>query len=182
MSSLQTKPKIVSVPCGMTSSFVCCFLFFSAVCCSKEIRFYLIGLGSFGIPTAQIAIKKGFKMVAAFTRSSHHDHTVGKVLEMEDDESLSFNVSPISDLEKVVEERTPRFCIDATTALLESVLPHFSRLLSMGVHIVTMAGEAMFPDTKYTLETYQIWKTFDQMAKDNGAIVVGGAYPDGVIS
>ena len=112
----------------------------------------------------------------------HHDQTVEKVLEIEDDESLSFNVSPISDLEKVVEERIPHFCIDATTATLESVLPHFSRLLSMGVHIITMAGEAMFPDTKYTLETYQIWKTLDQMAKDNGAIVVGGAYPDGVIS
>ena len=166
----------------MTVCFLCLSLLIAVAVGAEEIRFCSVGLGAFGIPAAQIAMKKGFKMVAAFTRASHQNQTVGEILDMKEDESLSFNVSPMTDLEKVIDERKPDFCIDATTSTLESVFPHFTRLLSKGVHIVTLAEEAWFPDTKFTLKPYTLWKTLDQMAKDNGAIVVGGAYPDGVIS
>ncbi len=108
---------------------------------ADNIRFCSVGLCTFGVPAAQMAIQKGFKMVAAFTRFSKHDQTVGQVLGMEDDDSLSFNVSPMTALEDVIEERRPHFCIDATSSSLESVFPHFRRLLSKGVHIVTLAEE-----------------------------------------
>ena len=155
---------------------------FLALSYAEEIRFCSIGMGSFGLPTAKLAIEKGFKMVAAFTRYSKHTKTVGQLLGMEDDESLSFHVSGMNKLEEVIDETKPHFCIDATTSKLNDVFPHFRRLIAKGVHILTLCNQAIFPFTRFHWKPRQLYRALDSMAKQHNVVIVGGGYSDSLFS
>jgi len=146
----------------------------------QEIRFCSIGMGTYGISTAKIAIQKGFKMVAAFTRNSKHTKTAGELLGMEDDASLAFTVSGMRKLEKIIDETRPHFCIDATNSTLESVFSHLYRLISKQVHILTLCDEAVFPFTRFHWKQRQLAKTLDTLAKENNVVVLGGGFSDSV--
>ena len=158
-------------------------LLFSAILSNAEdIRFCSIGMGSFGTSTARLAVQKGFKMVAAFTRHSKHTKTVGQLMGMEDDESLSFEVSGMNKLEQILDETKPHFCIDATNNTLESVFPHFRRLLAKGINILTLSTDAIFPNTRFYWKPRQLYRTLDQVAKENNAVILGGGYSDSLLS
>eukprot|EP01084_Bolivina_argentea_P052702 96807_1 len=150
------------------------------VCNTDEIRFCSIGMGPFGVFTAKAAIQKGFKMVAAFTRYSKHTETVNKLLEIEDDE-LSFPVSPMDKLEQIIDETNPHFCIDATNKTIQGIYPHLVRLISKKIHILTLADEAAYPNTRFDLTTQTTYQTLNDLAKQNNVVIIGGGYSDAVL-
>ena len=148
----------------------------------EEIRFCSIGMGQYGTATAKLAVEKGFKMVAAFTRYSKHLKTAGQLLGMEEDESLSFHISGMKQMEQILDETKPHFCIDATNSTLSDVFPHFRRLLSKGVSIVTLSNEAVFPNSRFYWKPMQLFRSLDKVAQDNNAVIIGGGYSDGLLS
>eukprot|EP01083_Nonionella_stella_P131371 399093_1 len=146
----------------------------------ESIRFCSIGMGVFGRIIAKVALDKGFKLVSAFTRNSHHNKTVAELLGMNDDESLSFHVSDIRNLEDVIDETNPHFCIDATDSTLHAVYPHFARLIEKKVHILTLADDAIYPDTTLDMESYQLFQSLHHLAAQNGVVILGGGYSDSI--
>ena len=152
------------------------------ITCAEEIRFCSIGMGSYGTPTAKYAIQKGFRMVAAFTRYSKHTKTVGQLLGMEGDESLNFEVSGMNKLEEILDETKPHFCIDATNSTLADVFPHFRRLIAKGINILTLADEAIFPNTRFNWKPRQLYRALNKMAKDNNVVILGGGFQDSILS
>eukprot|EP01083_Nonionella_stella_P016490 46025_1 len=147
----------------------------------EDIRFCSIGMGTFGTVTAKLAVEKGFKMVAAFTRYSKHLKTVGELLDMESDESLSFHVSGMNKLEEVIDTTKPHFCIDATNSTLAGVFPHFRRLIAKGIHILTLSNEAVFPNTRFHWKPKQLYRALDTAAKQNNVVILGGGASDSIL-
>eukprot|EP00483_Globobulimina_turgida_P001027 UN01029 len=157
------------------------FLFTFTLSHAEDIRFCSIGMGGFGTSTAKLAIEKGFKMVAAFTRYSKHTKTVGQLLGMEDDPSLQFEVSGMRKLEEIIDATKPHFCIDATNSTLGDVFPHFRRLLAKGINILTLSNEAIFPNTRFHWKPKQLYRALDKFAKESNAVVLGGGFSDSLL-
>merc|ERR1712228_39316 len=100
---------------------------------------------------------------------------------MEDDNSLSFEVSGMNQLEQLLDETKPHFCIDATNNTLESVFPHFRRLLAKGINILTLSTDAIFPNTRFYWKPLQLFRSLDQVAKESNAVILGGGYSDSLL-
>eukprot|EP01084_Bolivina_argentea_P028762 53410_1 len=164
----------------MNTRYAFSIIFLIYVSYSEEIRFCSIGMGHFGSFTAKLAIEKGFKMVAAFTRYSKHTKTVGELLGMKSDESLSFEVSGMNKLEEIIDKTNPHFCIDATNSTLEGVFSHFRRLIAKNIHILTLSDEAVFPNTRFDWQSRQLYKTLDTLSKKHNVVIVGGGYSDSI--
>eukprot|EP01084_Bolivina_argentea_P061214 111878_1 len=164
----------------MTVLAIVCFIILQCNC-DENIRFCSIGMGVFGTALAKVAIQKGFKMVSAFTRHSKHSKSIGEILQMTEDPSLSFLVSNMNDLESIIDETKPHFCIDATNSTLQSVFAHFIRLLNKQIHIITLADEAVYPDTILDNDSRQLYESLDTIARQNNVSIVGGGYSDSIL-
>eukprot|EP01084_Bolivina_argentea_P067073 122247_1 len=162
-----------------TFSFI--ILLFTTILSADDIRFCSIGMGTFGTSTAKLAVQKGFKMVAAFTRYSKHTKTVGELLGMENDPSLQFEVSGMNKLEQIIDSTKPHFCIDATNSTLSDVFPHFRRLLAKGINIITLNNEAVFPNTRFNWKPKQLYRALNTAAIAGNAVILGGGYSDSIL-
>ena len=117
-------------------------------------------------------------MVSAFTRYSKHTKTASELLGISNNKSLSFLISDINKLEKIIDKTKPHFCIDATNSSLQYVYPHFMRLIKKKINILTL----VYPNTRFNWKQLQLYKTLNYISKQNNVVILAGGYTDSILS
>ncbi|MDO4545471.1 MAG: dihydrodipicolinate reductase [Bacillota bacterium] len=133
----------------------------------KEITFVQFGCGRMGRHTAQYAIDKGAKLVAAFDMNPDIvGMDFGEFLKKE---NMNVKIHSTEDADKVFKELKPEICIITTQSLMKDVKDIMITCARNGINAISTCEEAIYPWNSSPAITEEI----DRIAKENGCTITG---------
>jgi 2,4-diaminopentanoate dehydrogenase len=103
-------------------------------------RYLLFGLGAAGASACAALLGDGAEIVGAFTRSSHVDEDLGKVVGRD---PCGLAVSPVADF--TATRGMADVAIFSTTSALKDLLGPAKECLEAGINVLTITEDALYP-------------------------------------
>ncbi|MGV6806389.1 MAG: hypothetical protein ACWA5K_00610 [bacterium] len=126
------------------------------------------GVGQYGKLITQIAVRKGFSVVAAVNRAgSKVGQDLGRVAGL--DRDLGVIVEDIETADYAAMQAD--IAIDVTLDKLEPMYPAYERLLSAGINVISLASEATYA----AASNPELAAKIDAVAKANGVTFTGSS-------
>jgi 4-hydroxy-tetrahydrodipicolinate reductase len=139
----------------------------------SKVRVIQVGLGPIGRSTARLAWEKGFELVGGVDIDPQlAGRDLGEVLGL--DRSLGLKVT--SSLEEAL-ARKPDIALHTTASYLSKVGGQLKSLIQAGVNVISTTEELSYP----WLADPQLAEELNQLARENGAVVLGAGVNPGFI-